>query len=59
MDTDSFVLSIRTENFVKNLKTLADMFDFSNLGTKHELFSKKKTKIVIEKFKKKHLRMFG
>ena len=33
MDTDSFVLSTKTENFFKDLKNLEDMFDFSNLVT--------------------------
>ena len=32
MDADSFILSINTKDFIKNLKNLADIIDFSNLG---------------------------
>ena len=39
MDTDSFVLSVNTKDFIRDLKNLADIFDFSNLDHKHELFS--------------------
>ena len=35
----SFVLSIKTENIIKDLKILEDMFDFSNSDEKHEIFS--------------------
>ena len=48
MDTDSFALSIKTENILKGLKTLEDMFHFINLDKKHELFSDRKK--VIGKF---------
>ena len=44
MDTDSFVLSVNTKYIMKDLKSLGDTFDFSNLDKKHEIFSKKKTK---------------
>ena len=50
MDTDSFVLSVNTKDIIKDLKNLEDIFDFSNLNTNHELFSKKNKK-VIGKFK--------
>ena len=50
MDCDSFVLSIKTENIIKDLKNLEDSFDFSNLDVNHELFSNKNRK-DIGKFK--------
>ena len=46
MDCDSFVLSIETENIINKLKNLGDLFDFSNLGKNHELFSNKNKKVV-------------
>ena len=39
MDTDSFVLSVNTKNFIGELENLEDLFDFSNLTETHELFS--------------------
>ena len=39
IDTDSFVLSVNTYDFIKDLKNLEDIFDFSNLNENHELFS--------------------
>ena len=50
MDTDSFVLSVNTKDFIRDLKTWEDIFDFSNLDKNHELFSYKNKK-VIGKFK--------
>ena len=50
MDTDSFVLSMNTKDFIKDLKNLEDIFDFSDLDKNHELFSNKNKK-VIGKFK--------
>ena len=50
MDTDSFVLSVNTNDFIKNLQNLEHIFDFSNLDKTHELFSNKNKK-VIGKFK--------
>ena len=50
MDTDSFVLSVNTKDFIKDLKNLEDIFDFSNLDGNHELISNKNKK-VIGKFK--------
>ena len=41
MDTDSFVLSVNTKDIIKDLKNLEDIFDFSNLDEKHELFTNK------------------
>ena len=45
MDTDSFVLSVHTKDIVKDLKSLEDIFDFSNLDENHEIFSNKNMKI--------------
>ena len=39
MDCDSFVLSIRTQNFLNDLQNLEDLLDLSNLKKKYELFS--------------------
>ena len=50
MDTDSFVLSVKTKNIIKDLKNLEVLFDFSKLNENHELFSNKNKK-VIGKFK--------
>ena len=46
MDTDSFVLSIKTENFIENLKKLGIMFDFSNLVENDDLFSNQNKKVI-------------
>ncbi len=45
MDTDSFVLSVNTKDFIKDLKNLEDLFDFSNLNENHEIFGNKKKKV--------------
>ena len=50
MDTDSFVLSVNTKDFIMDLKNLEDLFHFSNLNESHELFNNKNKK-VIGKFK--------
>ena len=44
IDTDGMILSMRTENIIKDLKSLEDIFDFSNLDENHELFSYKNKK---------------
>ena len=44
MDTDSFVLSVNTEDIIKDLKNLEDIFDCSNLDKNHELISNKNKK---------------
>ena len=46
MDCDSFVLSIKTQNIINDLKNLENLFDFSNLDKNHELFSNKNKKVV-------------
>ena len=35
-DTDGLILSMRTENTIKDLKNLEVIFDFSNLDKNHE-----------------------
>ena len=37
--TDSFVISINTEDFMKGLRNLEDSFHFSNLNEIHEIYS--------------------
>ena len=44
------ILSMKTNDIIKDLKILEDIFDFSNLDENHELFSNKNKK-VIGKFK--------
>ena len=39
-----FYLSVITNDIIKDLKTLEDLFDFSNLHEHHELFSKRNKK---------------
>ena len=50
MDTDSFVLSVKTKNIIQDLHNLKDYFDFSKLNENHELFSNINKK-VLGKFK--------
>ena len=50
VDTDGMILSMKTKGIIKDLKNLEDIFDFSNLDKKHELYSEKNKK-VIGKFK--------
>ena len=46
IDCDSFVLSIKTQDIIKDLYNLKDLFDFSNLNKEHKLFSNKNKKVV-------------
>ena len=50
MDCDNYVLSIKTQNIIDDLKKLEDLFDFSILDKNHELFSNK-NKNFVGKFK--------
>ena len=43
IDTDAFVLSVNTEDIMKDLKNSEDLFDFSNLDENHEIFSFKRS----------------
>ena len=42
MDCESFVLSLKTENFNEDFKILEDIIELSNLDEHHEFFSNKK-----------------
>ena len=46
IDTDSFVLSIKTKDIIEDLYNLKDLFDFSNLNENHKLFSNENKKVV-------------
>ena len=50
MDTDSFILSIKTDNLEKDLEHFKNDFDFSDLPVDHALYSSENKK-VIGKFK--------
>ena len=46
IDTDGMILSMNTEDIIKDLKNLEDIFDFSNLDKNHELYSNKNEKVI-------------
>ena len=46
IDTDAFVLSVKTKDIIKELKNLEEKFDFSNLEKNHEIFRNKNEKVV-------------
>ena len=46
IDTDAFVLSLKTQDIIKDMKKLEFIFDFSNLDKNHELFSNKNKKQI-------------
>ena len=46
MDTDNFVVSVITIDFVKNLPTLHISFDFSNPNKNRSLFSEQNEKVT-------------
>ena len=46
MDTDSYILSVNTNDIIRDLKNLEDVFDFSNLDNSNELFRKKNKKVI-------------
>ena len=50
MDCDTFILSIKLENILNDLKNLEDIFDFSTIDENHELYSEKNKKVLL-KFK--------
>ena len=37
---------MKTQNNIKDLKILEDIFDFRNLNENHELFGEKKQKVI-------------
>ena len=58
IDTDGMILSIKTENIIKDLKNLENIFDFSNLDENNELFSNRNKK-MIGKFQIETHKTFG
>ena len=46
MDTDTFIISANTHDIIRDLKSLEDIFDFSNLDKNDELFSNENKKII-------------
>ena len=44
IDTDGLILTMKTENIIKDLKNLEDIFDFTNLDESHESYNNKKQK---------------
>ena len=43
--TDAFTLSVNTNDIIRHLKNLEDIFDFNTLDKNHELFSNKNRKV--------------
>ena len=46
MDTDSFILSIKTEDLIKALEYFKADFDFSELDENHELYDSINKKVI-------------
>ena len=46
IDTVACVLSVNTNDIMKDLKNIEKISDFSNLDENHELFSNKNKKVV-------------
>ena len=46
MDTDSFILSIKTTNLLNDLEYFNDDFDFSELDTSHESYDTINKKVI-------------
>ena len=46
IDTDAFVLSLKTEDIIRDLKNVEDISDFSYLDENHELCSNKNKKFL-------------
>ena len=44
--TDAFVLSVNTNDIIRDLKNLEDIIDFRNLDENHVLFSNKNKKPI-------------
>ena len=58
MDTDSFILSVKTKDIIEDSKTLGDIFDFSILDQNKVIISKKNKK-RLENIKLKLPKIFG
>ena len=48
MDCDNFVLSLKTQHVIKDLKKLENIFDFIDLDENHELFGNKNKKVIFK-----------
>ena len=46
MDTDSFILSIKTGDLINDLEYFKDDFDFSELDENHELYNSINKKVI-------------
>ena len=46
METDSFILSVKTKDISKDLKNLEGIFRFSSLDKRHEFLCNKNEKVV-------------
>ena len=49
MDTDSFILSFKTGDLIKDLEYFKDDFDFSELDPSHELYNSINKKVIGKK----------
>ena len=58
IDTDAFVLSLNTKDFIKDLKNLEDVYDFSIIDENHEFFSNVNKKVMVN-LKYQLLKKFG
>ena len=58
IDTDGMILSMKTENIIKDIKNLEDLFDFSNVDENHQIYSNKNEKLV-GKFKLETPKILG
>ena len=58
IDCDSFVLSIRPQIIIIDLKSLQHLFDSGNLNENHELFSNKNKKLLLS-IKMKPIKKLG
>ena len=54
-DMEALVLSIKTEDIIRDLKNLEDLFDFWQFGSRQHSKNKK----ILGKFKLKLLKLFG
>ena len=46
IDTDAFVLSLKTKDIIRDFKNLENIFEISNLDKNHEFFSNKNKKVL-------------
>ena len=46
MSTDGFVLGLKTSSFIEHVKNRIDLFDFSSLHKRHDLYSIKNQNVI-------------